>query len=169
MKKSSRSGFTLIELVTVIGVLGVVGVISVSILTITLRGTKKADLLNYARQNGDVALTQMVKNIRYAASLDAPATCVPTTSSSSITITSLSDHKQTIYSCASNTISSNSASLIDTNSLQATSCTFTCAQSSTIVPPIITIQFTLSPKTAGSLAETTFSLPFQSSVTLRNY
>ena len=162
-------GFTLMELLTVISILSVIGVICVSIITITFRTTKKTDLLNYARQNGDTALSEMVRSIRFAASLNAPATCNPTTTVSSISITSLLDNGQTTYSCGNGTIASNSASLVDTNSLQVTSCSFTCSQPSTTVPPIITIQYALSPKTTGNFAETNFTLPFQSSVTLRNY
>jgi prepilin-type N-terminal cleavage/methylation domain-containing protein len=163
---SIRKGFTLIEILTVIGILAVIGTICVSIVTITFRTAKKTDLLNFARQNGDTALSQMVRNIRYA----SPTTCAASTTSTSVTITSIADKGVTTYSCASGTVASNGASLIDTNSLQApaASCSFTCSQPSTAVPPIITIQFTLSPKTAGNFAETTFSMPFQSSVTLRN-
>ena len=169
MKKFSiQKGFTLIELLTVISILSVIGIISVSIITITLRTTKKTDLLNFARQNGDNALSQMVKSILFAASLNTPATCVPIATVSAITITSLADQQQTTYSCANGTISSNSASLFNTSSLQVSSCSFVCSQPSTSVSPIITIQYVLSPKVAGSFAETNFTLPFQSSVTLRN-
>jgi prepilin-type N-terminal cleavage/methylation domain-containing protein len=167
MKKNK--GFTLIEILMVIGLLSIIGTIAVTVITITLRSAKKTDLLNFANQNGDAALSQMVKNIRYAQTLNSPATCVPTTTVSSITITSFSDHQQTTYSCAGNTISSNSASLLDTNSLTVSSCSFVCSQSSALVPPIITIQYVLAPKTAGNFADSNFSLPFQSSVTLRNY
>ncbi len=153
----------------VIGILSVIGTIAVSIITITLRGAKKTDLLNFANQNGDGALSQMVKNIRYAQTLNAPASCVPTTTTNSITITSSSDHLPTTYSCAGGTISSNSASLVDTNSLTVSSCSFVCSQPSVLIPPIITIQYVLSPKTGGGSFETNFTLPFQSSVTLRNY
>lgn len=171
----NHKGFTLMELLTVIGILSIVGIICVSVVSLTLRTTKKTDLLEYARINGDNALTEMVRSIRYAQTLTSPATCTTTTTVSSITITSLLDHQPTTYSCSGNTISSNSASLIDTNSLQIPSnlstCSFTCSQPAAAVPPLITIQFILSPKTTGTgnFAETNFTLPFQSSVTLRNY
>ena len=169
-KFSDSKGFTLIEMLMVIGILSVIGTVAVTVITITLRGAKKTDLLNFANQNGDAALSQMVKSIRYA-TLTTPASCVTTTTTSSITITSLLDHQPTTYSCANGTISSNSASLLDTNSLQVVSCasTFVCSQPSALVPPIITIQYVLAPKIGGSFEETNFRLPFQSSVTLRNY
>ena len=58
---SKIKGFTLIELMTVIGILAVIGTIAVSVITITLRGTKKTDLMETAQQNSDTAMTQMVK------------------------------------------------------------------------------------------------------------
>ena len=54
-------GFTLIELMTVIGILAVIGTIAVSVITITLRGTKKTDLLETAQQNSDTALPKWLK------------------------------------------------------------------------------------------------------------
>jgi prepilin-type N-terminal cleavage/methylation domain-containing protein len=164
-------GFTLIELLTVIGILTVIGTIAVGVITVTLRGTRKTDLLEFARQDGSSALSQMVNSIRYAETLNAPASCVPTTTGNSVTISSLSDHAQTTYSCSGATIASNGASLIDTSSIsvKANSCSFVCAQPNTTDPPTITIQFTLVPAHPGGFAETNFTLPFQTTVTMRNY
>ncbi|MGH7204156.1 MAG: prepilin-type N-terminal cleavage/methylation domain-containing protein [Candidatus Levyibacteriota bacterium] len=166
---AKSQGFTLIELLTVLTILGVIGIIVVAIVTMTLRGSKKSDMLENARQNGDNALSQVVKGIRYADSINDPTSCVSTTTVSSITVTSLSDNAQTTFACANNTISSNSASLIDTSTLSVTNCSFVCSQSSSAVPPTITIQYTLSPKTTNNLVENNFSVPFQSSVTMRNF
>lgn len=166
---STRKGFTLIELLTVIGILGVIGSIVVSIVVITLRGTTKTNTIENARQNGGLALTQMVKTIRYAQSLDSPVSCVPETTTQSITVTSLTDNAQTTLSCDNNTLSSNSASLIDTNSISVASCSFICRQQTVNDPPSITIEFSLSPATASNFIENNFSIPFQSSVTMRNY
>lgn len=168
-KSSYTKGFTLLELLTTIGILSIIGVICVSVITITFRTSKKADLINFARQNGDTAMSQIVRNIRFAGSLISPATCVPSLTASSVTVSSVTDHQQTTYSCTNGTISSNSASLVDSTSLQVTSCLFICSQQSSAVPPIITIQYSLSPKVSGNFAETNFILPFQSSVTVRNY
>lgn len=166
---SSQRGYTLIELLTVIGILSVIGVIVVSVVFISLRGSQKSDKLETVRQGGDTALSQMVRSIRYAKTLNTPASCVPAVNSSSITITSLQDNGQTTYSCNANTISSNSASLIDTNAVSVTACSFTCSQQRVSDPPTIQIQFSLSAKNSNSFTETQATIPFQTSVTLRNY
>jgi prepilin-type N-terminal cleavage/methylation domain-containing protein len=164
-------GFTLVELLTVIGILTVIGSVAVGVITTTLRETRKTDLLEFARQDGSAALSQMINSIRFAETLDAPTSCVPTTTVNSITISSLSDHAQTTYSCTGSTIASNGASLLDTNSMatKANSCSFVCTQPTLNDPPTITIQFTLVPKNPGGFVETNFTLPFQTSVTMRNY
>lgn len=168
--KKFQKGFTLIELITVIAILSVIGGIVVSVITVTFRATRKSDLLENARQNGDTALSLMVKNIRFAKSLDAPTTaqCLATTTTSSIKVTSFLDNKQTTYACGGNTISSNSASLFDTNSLKVTGCSFSCKQATTLDPPTVSIQYTLSPVNPGIFTETKFTVPYQTSVTLRN-
>jgi prepilin-type N-terminal cleavage/methylation domain-containing protein len=167
--KNMQKGYTLIELLTVIGILSVISVIVLSVVFISLRGTQKSDTLEVVRQDGDSAMSQMVRNIRYAKSLDAPTSCIPATTLSAITVTSLHDNGQTTYSCGSNTIASNSASLINTNAVTVTSCSFVCTQTRPSDPPTIMIQYSLSSKATGSFAETKASIPFQSSVTLRNF
>jgi len=168
--KSKLQGFTLIELLIAIGVMVTVSTIALTILTVILRSSEKANLMLQLKQNGNAALSQMVDAIRYAKSLDSPASCMPsvTLTPPSLTITSLQDNGQTTYACSANTISSNSASLIDTNAFTVSSCSFVCSQSSADTPPTITIQFTLQTKTQNNFVETTASLPFESAVTLRN-
>lgn len=167
-----NKGFTLIELLIVIGIFAFLGTITLSVLFVTLRESKKTEVSATIRQNGDFALTQMLRNIRYAKSLDSPAACVPTASVSAITITSLTDDAQTTYSCpagASQTISSNSASLIDTNAVTVVSCSFTCTQTSLTYAPVIKIQYTLRSKNANGFTESSVTIPFESTVVLRNY
>jgi prepilin-type N-terminal cleavage/methylation domain-containing protein len=166
---STPRGFTLIELLTVIGIFAIIGTLAVSILSLTLRGTKKSDLLVAVRGSGNTTLSQIVKNIRYAKRLNAPTSCVPSVNVSSVTITSPSDDGMIVYACSTGIISSNSASLIDTNSFTVTGCSFTCSQKTINDPPTITLQFSLMPKNANALPETNASIPFQASVTLRNF
>lgn len=166
---SSQRGYTLVELLAVIGILSVISVIVVTVTFITLRGSQKSDTLEIVRQNGDTAMTQMVRSIRYAKSMDVPTSCTIPTALQSVTISSLLDNAQTTYSCSNNTIASNSASLINTNAVTVNACSFTCSQTSLLDPPTIRIQFSLSAKSSGVFSESTAEIPFESSVTLRNY
>ncbi len=172
MLQRNLAGFTLIEVLVVMGVFVTVSGIILSILFVSLRGSRKSDLIVSVRQNGDVAMSQMVRMIRYAKSLDSPTSCVPSVVYlNSITITSADDN-QTVFSCpvSSGTgISSNSASLIDVNAVAVSSCSFSCTQASLSDPPSITINFILSALGGGNLVEGQTSIPFQTSVTMRNY
>jgi type II secretory pathway pseudopilin PulG len=167
-------GFTLIELLIVIGVFAATGTVIVSILLATLRASNKADKLMILKQVGNPALSQVVKQIRYAKSLDIPAACPPPpgVTLSSITISSVSDNGQTTLSCdtgATPTIASNGASLLDTNAVAVSACSFTCSQPSAYSPPTINFSFKLDSKNSNNLVETTGSIQFQTSVLMRNY
>jgi len=174
--KKTRGGYTLIEVLVSISVFTVICTIILSILSISFRGSKKSELLNNLKQNGNTALTQMVKTIRYAKSLDSPLSCTPAVTTSFIKITSLTDGGQTTYSCPagnSTTITSSSAALsvplVDVTSVTVSACSFTCIQNNSHGFPSITINFTLNSKNANSLVETTGSIPFNTSVSMRNY
>lgn len=169
---SSRSGFTLVELLLAIAIFSVIGTVSLSILFMTLRAGKKSDLLIVLKQNGNAAMSQVVKNIRYAKSLDIPTSCVTPVTVSQITLTSIADNGSTEFACTStapNTIASNGASLIDTSVAVVTDCSFTCTQPTQNDPPTINFIFKLSSRNATGLVETQASIPFQTSVTMRNY
>lgn len=162
-------GYTLVELLAVIGILSVIGSIVVSVIFISLTGAKKTETVEVIRQNGDLALSQMVKSIRFAKSLDIPADCVTPATVSSITFTPIDGDGQITYACDANTIASNGASLLNTTSIKTKSCSFVCSQDAVSSPPTITIQYVLVPATGGAFAETKAEIPFQTSVTMRNY
>ncbi len=69
-----------------------------------------------------------------------------------------------------NTLASNSSSLIDTTtiSFDPSLCYFTCFQNTYTEPPTIGINFTLSQLTTSKFTEKNATLPFSTSVTLRN-
>lgn len=164
-------GFTLIELLVVMSIFVIVGGLIISILFVTFRGSNKSESMSIVKQNGTFALSQMVKQIRYAKALSSPATCVPSATAPAITITSINDDGQTTFSCPNNLTSpltSNSAALVDANAVAVTYCSFTCSQGNLSEPPRVTIQFTLTSQNNGGLAEAQSSIPFQSSVIMRN-
>jgi prepilin-type N-terminal cleavage/methylation domain-containing protein len=186
-----ESGYTLIELLAVITIVVVVGVIVAGILISSLRGGSKSNVLDNVRQNGNYAVTQMSKMIIYAQSfngvsndggnsyitdctINTPNSPLPSPTSAPVPIlyqyvkiTSF-DGGQTIFSCSNSTIASNGASLIDTSTVSLTYCAFTCIQGDLSQAPTIGINLTLTQNTTSSFAEKQATIPFQTSVTLRN-
>lgn len=176
MSNVKDGGFTLIEILAVIFVLSTIGVLVAAIITSSLRGTNKTNTITAVRQNGFFAIAQMTKMIQNARKLDNPYPCVPPPtptpqpSHQSITIAS-ADGGQTTLTCnygSPSTIASNSGSLLDTNAVKLDLCTFTCSQTSLSDPPIIGISFTLTQKREDSFFEQSASIPFQTSVVMRN-
>ncbi len=188
----NHDGFTLIEMLVSMSVIVVVGGLVTSILISSLRGTNKTNTLTSVSQNGSFAVNQIAKMTQGAQSFDGVSTdntayllnCVipssptptPTpTQYKYLKITSF-DGGQTTFSCdaGSNILSSNSASLIDTNAVVLASCYFICTQNTPYDYPVININFSLNAKQQSGallLPERTASataLPFQTSVTVRN-
>lgn len=189
-----QNGFTMVELLAVLGVIVVVGAVASAIIVSSLRAASKANQVNIVRQNGNFALLQMSRTIRYAksfagvstdnssyltdCSLPSPApnpTPVPTRYSSVKVI--LFDDTQVTFSCvppsASRTISEsiNSGSakdLIDINSVSVKDCYFTCSQNFRTDSPSIGINLILSQASTTNLTDKTSTIPFGTSVTMRN-
>lgn len=195
-KFSNSKGYTLVELLAVILILVSVGGIITAIVATSFRGSNRSINVNQVRQEGNFAITQMSRMIRYAKSFDGVSTngnsyttnCVvtiPPPPSPSPTpveykyvkITSF-DGGVTVFRCQDGlsdnprTISSNSASLVSTSnvSLVADSCYFICSQESVGLAPAIDINFTLTPYNQISpvFVENTLTVPFQTSVIFRN-
>lgn len=181
---TSKLGFTLIEILVVIVVLMSTGLVIGAILFSSLRGASKASILTTAQQNGDYVISQIVKTIRNAksfggVSIDDPSTgstgWVTDCSESELThyryvkITSPNNEK-IVYSCKLSTISSDERSLIDESLVKTMdgSCYFTCTQSSTSDSPTIGINFTLVQAGGSTSVEKAVSLPFSTSVRMRN-
>lgn len=168
-----QTGFTLLELLAAMVVLIAVGTIIGAILFASLRGATKTNTITNVRQNGNYAISQMTKMIRGAKTLDLPDPCVsppsptPIPTYPSVTFTSF-DGGQTIFSCDSDTISSNSASLLDTSVVSLLSCSFTCSRTSFSDVPTIGINFTLIQSGISAFNEKKASIPFQTTVLLRN-
>lgn len=182
----SSSGFTLIEMLAAIIVLIALGSIVTGIVWTSLRGNNKASTVSNVRQNGNYALSIMSKMIRDAkyfkgVSIDGSSystDCYQTIANPSPTpipyqylkIKSFDDG-ETIFSCTEDNISSNSGtidvSLLDSNSVSLASCYFECSQPSFSDYPTIKINFELT--ATGSAFENQASIPFETSVTLRNF
>lgn len=172
---SLQKGFTLVEMLAVIIVLVTVGGIVFGVLFASLRGSNRATLLSDVQDNGDYALTEMARVIRFSQAVVTPDSCVlgptPTPiSTTSITVRNV-DRSLVTYSCttgSNGTIASNGANLIDTRAVKVTSCSFTCSQNSIYEAPTIGISFTLNKKVTSSNVDSNAPVVFQTTVNLRN-
>lgn len=180
--KNSQKGYTLVELLAVLIILVSVGVVITAILVTSLRGGNKSNTTNDVRQNGNYIISQMSKMIAYSKSFDGvsvtgasdsyvkdcTAVIVPATAYKYIKTTSF-DGGTTIFSCSGETIASNGANLIDINTLSVSSCNFYCSQANKISPVSINVTFTLSKKNSGFFAENQTIIPFDTTITPRNF
>lgn len=179
MKKNS--GYTIVELLAVVTILVAVAGIIAALITQTLRGSSRTTVTNNVSQAGNYVMSVITNSIITAKNVVAVGgediiDCTQNPSGSSIELL-VSDRKGTItYACGNDTISSNSASLIDTNRLRidtddALACYFTCRQYSNdpYTPPVIEFGFTLSQKEENALFESRATAPFNTSALMRNY
>ncbi|PIT89377.1 MAG: hypothetical protein COU27_00580 [Candidatus Levybacteria bacterium CG10_big_fil_rev_8_21_14_0_10_36_7] len=179
MKIKKEKGYTLIELLTVISILIILFSIIGGILHSSLRGSSKAKITTAVAQNGNYALS-IISNIIISSKAVTKvggvdvADCTASPSGQTITL-SRADGGVSVLSCTNDTISSNSASLIDTTSVRVDStsisnCYFYCNQiaGDPYAVPIVGFGFTLQEKSA-TLFENKSASKFESSASLRNY
>lgn len=178
---NSQGGFTLVEMLAVMLVFGVVGAIAGAILVNSLRTSNKTGVLTNVKQNGDFAISQMSKVIRTSKAVISPFPCITPVVAKSMTFLA-SDNIQVTYTCTDisptptppsvNSISSNSASLLDTNtiSLVPNSCQFTCTQLYVSDYPLIGITFALIQKGSNVVEQqaSASAIWFNTSITMRN-
>lgn len=162
-------GFTLVELLVTMGIIIVVGSIVASILLIALRVSTKATVLSDVKQNGAYALSQISQTIRSATSLAMLPCDNPSPAVQTIVVTQI-DLTKTTFDCSTDTITANGISLLDTATVQLvpSSCSLVCSQQTASDIPLIQIKFSLMGKKSGNFVEQTATIPFQTSVFLRN-
>lgn len=176
--KFDQKGFTLIEMLAVTIVFVSIGAFVTTIIFNTLRGNNKTNAIATVQDNGTYATTQMSKLIRNARSLDSSTSCgtISTPVSGSTVAVVAADGQKVTFSCYDNNgngyLASNSAPLVDHNTVAVSNCSFSCGRNSLTDFPVITINFSLSlilsnstfvDKTASASA-----IPFQTSVVMRN-
>lgn len=164
-----QKGFTLLEILVVMSIVSVAGIIVAGILVSTLRGSSKVNIVSSVKQNGDYAVAQMARIIRSASSVNILPCGNPSPAVQSITVTQI-DTSQTIFDCSGSTITSNGTSLLDTSSVQLvpSTCQLICSQQSTADVPVIQIKFSLMQKNSSNQPDQASTIPFQTSVILRN-
>lgn len=183
-KSKVQRGFTLVELLISIVIIGTFGTIGVNILASTFRGSSKTDVINKVRENGNYAISEMSRKIKYAKTFNGARvnalsawTCdivpAPPVQYKDVQIT-LFDGTITIFSCQGDSLTSNGVLLMDTSSpagsvmLSPGTCFFTCQKESSFDTPTIGINFTLNARATAGVVEKQASIPFKTSIKARN-
>lgn len=180
---SIQKGFTIVEMLAVMIVFIAIGSIAAAVFFTSLRVVNKSNSLASLRENGNYALSQMTKMIRYAVMFAGVSddgitysnACstgpVKNTAYSYLKITSF-DGYDTVFHCTTGdngNISSNSAALLDTSIVKTVdACSFTCSQKNEGDSPTILINLTISETGISGITEKNTTLPLQTSVTFRN-
>lgn len=177
-KNNKRNkGFTLVELLAVMVVFVTVAGIILTLITTILRGNNKTNNLNSLQANGDYAISQISKSLHNASTLLNPFPCgtIDSPTATSAVKIAFPDGSITTFSCYDTNnnlnVTSNSASLINTNAVKVTSCTFTCGQNTPSDYPLVGVNIALQSKNANSFAESSASssgVLFQTSLVIRN-
>lgn len=176
-----EKGYTLIELVVVIGLSAILLISAVSLFFTTFIGGGKTASLEYTKQAGGQALAQMtflIRNSRKIIQNSSGTTCG--SPMSTLKVENL-DGGTTEFAVVTNGTTSQIASqsgglnsFLTPSEVSVSNFTFTCSPVSYASntwdgsPPIVGISFTLQ-KGAGGLARDLVSIPFSTSITLRNY
>jgi prepilin-type N-terminal cleavage/methylation domain-containing protein len=188
-KKQFNKGFTLVELLVSLVIIASFGTIVMNIVTSTFRGTSKTDIINKVRENGNYAISEITRTIKYAKSFDgaldpstniwtcdtAPSPPAPTpipVQYKAVKATSF-DGVTTIFSCETDTINANGRSLMDSGptgsvTLSTGTCFFTCGKENIADSPTIGIRFTITSKITSGIAEKQAIIPFANSIKFRN-
>lgn len=178
-----QRGFTIVEILAVMIVFIAIGSIAAAVFFTSLRVVNKSNSLASLRENGNYALSQMTKMIRYAvvfSGVSDDGTMYSNACSSGpvkntpypyLKITSF-DGYDTVFHCvtgANGNVSSNSAALLDTNIVKTVdACSFSCSQANEGDAPTILINLTISETGLAGIVEKNTTLPLQTSVTFRN-
>lgn len=180
-KLLNNKGYTVVELLAVVTILVAVTGIIAALITQTLRGTSRTNITNQVAQVGNYVSTVVSNEIISAENIVAVGgedveDCTGNPTGNSIEILVSQEQSTILYQCESDTISSNSASLIDTTKLRVdtsdpNACYFTCLQQNNdpYTPPTVEFGFNLTQKSPDALFESRDSAPFRTSVLMRNY
>ena len=95
--RTSRSGFTLAEMLVVLGVLSILGLIVLTIFTRSLRSTNKTQVTLSIKENGQSVLENLDKSIRNSDDLVCPALAEGETKVSSNTLVVFKEGVYTRY------------------------------------------------------------------------
>ncbi len=165
MKRITKKGFSLIEILVVISIFALIGILTTRSIFTTLRSARKSDSLVKVREDINYAVGVIERQIRSAESVNCSlvtARSLPYIAEGGIS----SSFDCTIG--ANGAIASGSASpvIITSSDVTVTGCVFTCTQSVNN-PPSINISITAEDKNSSGTEKG--SVTSQTEILLRNY
>ncbi len=162
-----RKGFTLVELLVVMVIMVTVGMLIANLFLANLRTAAKTKALTEIKQNGDYALAVMRRMIRNAQKVQSNC---PEGGASGADLTILNlDENTTEFTCQSDKIASEGAALTSRNlTVEGCSSAFFCRKPLGR-PAVVSISFTLKKGGPSLGKEFTAEIPFQLTVSTRNY
>lgn len=163
-KRSVYSGFSLFEMLVVISIFSLLGILVTQSLTMSIRGSRKSEASSKVRSSLSVASGIIERQLRNANSVTSP--CVGNR------VDYTDEFENTAYfACTADNIASGSAtwstSLIDSESVDLTSCTITCPAAVGGIPDSVTL--TLSGREPNLSGAESVSMSIESRIMLRNY
>ncbi|NIT04033.1 prepilin-type N-terminal cleavage/methylation domain-containing protein [Candidatus Saccharibacteria bacterium] len=165
---AKRVGFTLLELLVVVGLIGIIGAIAADIFVNVSRSYNKANIIAEVERNGNIALSQMVGEIRNARSATSPdAQTLDIVNASGVNVT-FSFTPQTASD--NGYVARNGTPLTDSSfasGVNVTSLVFSLADTD---PQVVSITMSLSqPLGVSSRVDFQAGTTIQTSVSLRTY
>lgn len=179
IKKTIERGFSLIELLVVLAVVGVVFGVALTTLASIIRSSTKSSIFSQVKQNGDVAMEQMVRSIRNAVDVCVEAGNTIKIYTSKVTCPATNETISFVCTVSSGNVNGSikrngtpitNESLADPKrGVRVSACDFQVSDPQ-IVPRRVTIGFILAQGVGlPDSPEYKVSIPFQSEVTLRNF
>lgn len=170
----SGAGFSLIELLVGIAIIITTSTIVLSIIVSSFRISSKTTASSTVRQNGNYALAQMTRQLKFADSFQgahragSPVIDNPCGVGVDYDQVDIKQNKEDVsIVCSDDEISVDGENSIDTNNIQIGSCSLTCSQAGS-EGPVITIDFDLAIGDADTAIEDRASIDFSTTVKMRN-
>ncbi len=171
----NNKGFSLIEMLVVVTIFAIISLIASQAIIVTLIGTHKADTISKVRENLDLAMGVMERQLHNAKTISQ----CQNNNTQQITFTDQNDNPVT-FSCVNvnnNNLPANIASssgTLTSSDITLTACSFVCSPAVGNAPAYVTINITakaLSGSGTNSItgAQNNSSITSTTQVTLRSY
>ncbi len=164
-KNNNKSGFSLVEMLVTISIFAVIGVLTTRAVSITLRGSKRADSSIRVRETLNYSMGVIERQIRNATKI----TNCPLTDPLVLSYTSY-EGVSSFFSCnltAPGYVASGSATTkLTPADISITSCAFSCTQPKNN-PPVVTVSLTAEDSTQTGIDKAQVST--QTEIVVRNY